>query len=168
MRSGVTVLGIFAFLWAAAAIVGDGRSLWLLALPLALSSGLYLWAARTPSPPRPPEVERRIGRAVAIWSAVEGAAIFLAVNVLINLGARDAVPAAIAMIVGLHFLPLARAFPQPLYYWTGALLVLAGAAGLLLPAGHRLAIVGGLAALILWSSAVVLIARGRRAQAPRA
>ena len=63
----------------------------------------------------PPEERRRRGRIVGIASALEGVAIFAAASVLVNLGRRDLIAPAVAIIVGVHFLPLARWFPAPIY-----------------------------------------------------
>jgi hypothetical protein len=163
MTGGVLVLGVFAVLWASAAVLGAGSPAWMIVFPVLVSAGLYLWASRSSAPPRLPEEVWRIRRAVGIWSAVEGVAILIAVNVLRNVGAPDAVGSAIAIVVGLHFLALARAFPQPLYYWTGAGLIIVGGAALLLPMGPRLPVIGCLAALDLWISAGLIIFQGRRA-----
>src|SRR2546423_7828230 len=128
MRIGIIVLNVFAALWGGAAILSAHLALWLLAVPLLVSGGMIAWAERAVRhvPPRPDR--GRIGRGVGIWSAVEGVAILVAVNVLRNLGLADAIGPAIAIIVGLHFLPLARGIPVRLYYATGAAIVLAGAA----------------------------------------
>jgi len=158
MRSGVVVLGVFALLWAGAALISAGCPLWLIAGPLTISAALCLWAFRTPVPPRTPEEGRRIGRAVGLWSAVEGIAILAAINLLPRFGAAAAIPSAIAIIVGLHFLPLARALSRPLYYATGAAQVALGAASLLVLPPLRLPLLGAGAALVLWASAAALIA----------
>ena len=107
-----------------------------------------------------PEERRRRGRIVRIASALEGVAIFAAVSVLVNLGRRDLIAPAVAIIVGVHFLPLARSFPAPIYYLTGALLVAVGMAGTLvhdLPA--RMLTVGIGAAAVLWLSCSIMLLR---------
>ncbi len=77
---------------------------------------------------------RRLGRLIGIWSAAEGVAILVGINIAINLGNDHAVMPVIAIAVGLHFIPLARYVPAPSYYVTGALLTVAGLVGLALPA----------------------------------
>lgn len=103
---------------------------------------------------------------MGIASAVEGVAIFAAVTVLVNLGRRDLIAPAVAIIVGVHFLPLARWFPAPIYYLTAALLVAVGMAGAgvqNLPA--RVLTVGIGAAAVLWlSCGVVLLHAHQRNQ----
>jgi hypothetical protein len=139
---------------------------WLLAGPILLSGALIAWAGRALRHVGPRPDADRVGRLVGIWSAVEGVAILVAVNVLRNAGMADSVGPAIAIIVGLHFLPLARGIPVRLYYATGGAIVLAGAAALLLPTVERLPAAGLGSAIILWVSAVAIILGGKAAPSP--
>lgn len=125
-----------------------------------LISGLMMaiaWRRRGPSVSR--DLRQRRGRAVGIASTVEGAAILAAVIVLSRVGRRDLIAPAIAVIVGLHFLPLARWLRAPLYYLTAALLIGVGIAGAFLsdPASRGAAVGTGAAAVLWLSCGVVLI-----------
>src|SRR5581483_5396712 len=138
MSGAVFVMSLFAAIWC---IVG-----------VAFSVALAVLGWRRDAPVAHDE-QRRRGRIVGIASAVEGLAILVAVNVLVNTGRRDLVAPAVAIIVGVHFLPLARWLPAPIYYLTAALLVGVGAAGA--SAGDvtaRIVIVGVGAAAVLWAS----------------
>lgn len=84
--------------------------------------------------PLPAAEAARVGRLVLIWSAVEGFGIFLAVNVAVNLGHRELIPAGIGIAVGLHFVPLARGIPVPSYYATAAALLAAALVAIVAPA----------------------------------
>ena len=64
-----------------------------------------------------------------------------------------------AIIVGLHFFPLARGIPVRIYHATGAGLLAVGAAGLLLPASDRPLVSGMGAALVLWGTALMIVLR---------
>ncbi len=161
MHGGIWVLNIFAAVWAAAAILVSHQPGWLVAFPIALSAALLVWASRQQFPARDPAIEARIGRVVSIWSAVEGVAMFLAANILINLHLSGLLMPVFAVIVGLHFLPLARGFPAPLYYATGAALILAGLAAMMLPEPIRPLATGLAAAIILWISAILDVNRAR-------
>lgn len=164
MRGGIWVLTIFAAIWGAAAVLGTGLSPLLAAVPVAVSIALLFWATRQIPAPIPEAEQARIGRLVGIWSAVEGVTIFVGVTFCQNVGASYAVAPVIAIIVGLHFLPLARGIPVPLYYVTGLALVAVGAGALLwLPPSHQLPLTGGAAAFILWISCVKLVGIARRA-----
>ncbi|MER7836256.1 hypothetical protein ABTY98_10160 [Streptomyces sp. NPDC096040] len=97
-----------------------------------------------------------IGQSVAVVAAI------------LILGRLDLwlyVPAAVCMIVGLHFLPLAWSFAQPQYWWTGALLMaLALTASLTLAGGvdaaHVRVLLGFGAAAVLWATALHVARHG--------
>src|SRR4051812_16686999 len=66
---------------------------------------------------------------VIMWSSIgEGVGLFLAANIVINLGHRQLLLPAMATVVGLHFLPMAFAVPFKPFYALG--LALLAAAGL--------------------------------------
>jgi hypothetical protein len=68
------------------------------------------------------------------------------------------IPQCVGAIIGLHFLPLARMFKSPLYYWTGAAMVLGGLASLAIHAGHiRNLAACGVDGLSLWATAAVIL-----------
>ncbi len=104
--------------------------------------------------------------------AVEGLAIGIA-SYLCNVTDRfDRFFPIMAIIVGLHFLPLARLFRVTFYYAVGALLCLLGLTALLfVPATitladremlGRLLLVGFGAAAILWTTGLTLWQQGSR------
>ncbi len=75
----------------------------------------------------------------------------------------------VAIVVGVHFFPLARLFEVHLYYVTGALLVLVGVTVMLAVPVHTMignlrawnALVGSLCAVILWLTGIAALLRGR-------
>jgi hypothetical protein len=86
---------------------------------------------------------------------VVGAAIWLS-----RIGRSDLIPQVCGAIVGLHFLPLARIFRAPIYHGTGAAMVLGELASLALSRGYGRNIIGcGVPGLVLWATALVLLAR---------
>jgi hypothetical protein len=161
MRGGIWVLNIFAALWVVAGILSNHLPIWLAVIPIAVSGGLLLWASRQPVGTGAPVAGDHVGRVVGIATAVEGVALFLVANILINLHLPTAVIPAAVIIVGLHFLPLARWIPVLLYYRTGGALIAVGALGLLLPPSDRAMATGTAAALVLWASGIMLVRRRR-------
>lgn len=160
----IIVMSAFAAVWWMTGAAQFGRgSLIMYAVGIVIS-GLMValgWRRRGRSAAR--EERKRRGRIVGIASAAEGATIFAAVTVLVKLGRRDLIAPAVAIIVGLHFLPLARWFPAPIYYLTAALLVGVGMAGAVvqdLPA--RILTIGIGAAAVLWLSCGVVLLRADR------
>lgn len=112
-------------------------------------------------------IERaRRGRLVGIASGTEGLAILISVNILANIGRRDLTGPVIAIIVGLHFLPLAYWLPRRLYYASSLALVIAGLAGMLVPDSNvRLYAVSVSAACILWLTSGMVLWLGQQQEA---
>eukprot|EP01042_Synura_sphagnicola_P014347 gene14347-18162_t len=116
---------LFAALWGFMALKPTGLALWIQLIPSAVSLALILMAvvSRRSEVPSTPEARRRINRTVMIWSAIEGVAIFLGINVLVKTGHAEFTMAYIAVIVGAHFFPLALGLRAPFYWATGLCLI---------------------------------------------
>jgi hypothetical protein len=67
--------------------------------------------------------------------AFEWVPIFLAAVIFGRMSHPELILPAIAVIVGLHFIPLAKVFNVPLYYWTGGAIVLIAVASFAI--GHQ-------------------------------
>jgi hypothetical protein len=92
-------------------------------------------------------------------------AIFVATGLLVKTGHLGVLAPVVAVIVGIHFVPLARALPAPAYYVSAAALVGLGLVSLgVADWAARLTLVSAGAAVILWSTAVFAL---QRARAPR-
>jgi len=161
MRGGLWVLAIMAAVWAAASIVVGQYPIWLVVPPIAISLALLLWARRQPVGTGNPVEGSHVGRVVGIATGVEGVAIFLVANVLVNLHQPTLVMPAIAIVVGLHFIPLARWIPVRPYYWTAAGLIAVGLAAAWVAPTERAIVTGIGAALVLWISGIALVRVGR-------
>jgi hypothetical protein len=166
--TGAIIMGVFAAVWWLVGVrwAGYGSPL-IYGIPLAVTALIILAALRSRDRfgQASPEEHARRDRLVIIASAVEGLAIFVAINVLGNVGEIDYAAPVVAIIVGLHFLPLAQRLPARLYYGTGALLVALGVCGFVIrhPA-PRLIIVSVGAACILWLTSAVVLASARRSR----
>ncbi len=161
MRVGILVLNLFAMIWTATTLFAVHPPGWAWAVLVmgGLTVTVWLWRASASLPQRDAVEQRRIGRLIGLWSAVEGVAIFLAANMLVNLHMTGALGPAIGVIVGLHFLPLARWMPEPIYYATAAALVGVSALALALPGAWPLCVTGSGAAIILWTTVACLLRR---------
>jgi hypothetical protein len=162
LRSAVWVLSLAAFAWIAAILLSRGCPLWMLAVPGLVSAACIALAYRWPEPPRSEEEGKRIGRLIGLWTAFEGVAIPVSIVVLQNTGGADAIPSAVAIIVGIHFLGIGRGLSRRAYLALGAGLILAGLLGLLLPAPQRLTAVGAVSACLLWGTALLVCSKLRR------
>jgi hypothetical protein len=166
MQSGLVVLNVFAFVWGGVALWGLQAPLWSWTAP-ALISGAQLawtWRVRSGFPARDESESRRIGRLVGLWSAVEGLAVFVVANLLLNIGMTRLIWPAIGLIVGLHFLPLARGMARPIYYATAAGTIAASLIAMTLPGPWPQVFVGCAAALVLWATSLAILRRTSRAQ----
>jgi hypothetical protein len=89
------------------------------------------------------------------WGLV-GAAAFL----LGRFDHADLIPQVVGVVVGLHFLPLAKIFHAPRLYWTGSIIVVGALGTLLIPhgAGRNSAACVSVG-LTLWVTCVVILFR---------
>jgi len=164
----VSILSFFALVWLSAGLATGGQWAPLPMLAAAGISASLVWSAlradRLHQTPALPAAERkRINRLVTWASAAEGIAIFVTVNVLINLGLAAYQLCAVAIIVGLHFIPLSRIPRAGLYNVTAACMVALGLLGCVLPAAVRPLVVGVGAACICWLTAASALVRWREA-----
>jgi len=124
-----------------------------------------LWALRNiPSIDDPVEAAKgkRDGMIFGLIFGAEGALIGLSSALLARFDYGVWIPIAAALIVGLHFIPLARLFKVPLYYWTGGLCILAVlACSLIRDAGARVLCAGLSMAAVLWLTSILLLLQTR-------
>lgn len=157
-RIGALITAGFALPWA---IGASGLN----TLPIVIASLVLTAATATlafwPNP-RQPQRERTVPansmRRYNWIGAVQFAAIAVVVAALIVIELPMLIPAAVCMIVGLHFPALVQTFDQPQYRWTGVALCAvsaAGAAAYAFVGGEASQAVSGLgAAVVLWATSV--------------
>ncbi|WP_405693043.1 DUF7010 family protein [Streptomyces sp. NBC_01185] len=169
-RRGTVVLSVFALVWAfagASGLTSGGAALAveIIAVPVtALAVFLAYREGAAPSP-RMVDLPRNWARSVGIVNVVELAAIFAVIAASNASGRPSFIPPAIALVVGLHFIPLARLYDQWQYKGTAALLSAAAVVGFALVAaglsdGSVRAVVGLASAVTLWASACHVAVRG--------
>jgi len=169
--TGVLFLSGFGALWFLLGLAASQR----LSLPTAcaLAAGLAALvagavllrrrSAALPPSTLDPEEQRRAGRTFGRVNAVQWAAIVLIAVVLGRLHLDAYTPAAVTVVVGLHFFPLARLFRSPQHHVTGAALVLWGAVCLLLVPRDVLQSTSAFGTgAILWTAAAVTLVRSFR------
>ena len=104
----------------------------------------------------------RNGRRQGLWFGIififESLFIAVTAILLANADLPSMIPIAVAAIVGLHFLPLAKLFGVPLYYLTGLSLFGFACASLIIPNEIlRLDVLGTAVAIVLWTSAMIIL-----------
>ena len=126
--TGVLVMSGFGALWAGAGarLSSAPAAAWIVLAIVVLAFGVRARRLLLENPPAAEplplelaEQRRRGGRIFAWTSFAEGLGIFLAVNVVVNLGHPQWQAAAAMAVIGLHFLPLALAFGYRPHLVTG-------------------------------------------------
>jgi hypothetical protein len=138
---GALICGFFGAVWMYEALF-FGRiatPLWL-AMVSILTAIFVAWpVVRLRSFPGGPRssADRQRWAAIAVpyWTivAIEWLLCAALVNWLVHIHRYDLAPQALGVVIGVHFLPLARLFKAPLYYGTGAAMVLGSVASLAIP-----------------------------------
>jgi hypothetical protein len=169
-RRGALVLAVFGAVWSAAGASGlsafGNAPTIVLAATVGVSVCAVLVAIRSGRRPAkrvrlPPGWNRQVG-----WvNLAELVAIGMAWALLVQAGLPQLLAPVVCLIVGLHFLPLARPFDQPLYRWTGVCLAVVAVIGFVVLAvgidgGATRSVVGFGAAVTLWTSSFALALRG--------
>ncbi|MEU1486350.1 hypothetical protein [Streptomyces sp. NPDC005752] len=169
-RRGTVVLSVFALVWAfagASGLASRGAALAVEILAVPVTAAAIVLAHRKGAAPSPRTVNlpENWARSVGVVNVVELAAIFAVIAASNASGHPAFIPPAIALVVGLHFIPLARLYDQWQYKGTAALLSAAAVLGLALIAaglsdeGVR-AVVGLACAATLWASAYHVAVKG--------
>lgn len=121
---------------------------------IALVAGFVIRSPGDGIKPSPKE-ERAI-----MWSSIgEGIGLFLASNIVMNLHRPDLLLPSMALIVGLHFLPIAFAAGFRPFHVLGVALIVVAIAGFIVgaPAGGKVA--GFMAAGALWIASGIAVRR---------
>lgn len=138
-RRGVWILAGFGVMWGLVGAAGlgqvvDGPAGSVVTVAVVVAAlGVVLGAHRRAGDPalaRMRTLPEQWGRVVGITNGCEVVAILTTVLVLSRLDLAEAIPGAVAIVVGLHFWPLARAFDQPQYRVTAIAMSVLGVVAL--------------------------------------
>jgi hypothetical protein len=100
-----------------------------------------------------------------LWSSIgEGIGLFLVGNILPNIGHNELLLPAMALIVGLHFIPIAYWSPFPPLYALATVIMVAGGLGLWLKQPMGGAVAGFTAAAALAVASIAAVQRERMAK----
>lgn len=169
-RRGTVVLSVFALVWAfagASGLASSGAALAveIAAVPVTVAAVLLAYRKGAAPSPRMVDLPENWARSVGVVNVVELAAIFAVIAASNASGRPGLIPPAIALVVGLHFVPLARLYDQWQYKGTAVLLSAVAVAGFVLFAaglsdGTVRAVVGLASAATLWASAYHVAVKG--------
>jgi hypothetical protein len=98
-----------------------------------ISFAIYLFSIAKRFPKLESEADKAEGKRAGKWFGIifgaEGLGIFVAINIVVNLGHADLTIPVIALVVGLHFYPLAKIFKRTIDYylatWTTVIAIIA-------------------------------------------
>lgn len=163
---GAIIMGFFGAVFAALTIHQHWQVAGLkIALPFIISIAIWAVAAQTIRLKGNGFAMSEKMKKVLLWSSTgEGIGIFVAVNVVNNLHRPDLILPAMALVVGLHFLPIAHAVSFRPFYILATVLLLSAAIGFIVPAPVGSEIAGISAALALWVASITAVSRERDAK----
>jgi hypothetical protein len=170
MTTGASFMFGFGVVWLSTGLVSDRRSPAWLRISLLLAGVVLgaaiatmgvrasgLMASAVPPTPRQVAIDREIGRHFYMIFGFEMASILVAVVVLKALHCADYILSGVALIVGVHFFPVAALFHWPAYYGTALAGCAIGLLGFFVDdAGLRQKIVGISFGLLLWVTAAFI------------
>jgi hypothetical protein len=163
---GAIIMGFFGALFAALTMFWQFRVQGIaLAGPFVISAAIaYVAANVLRSPGEGIVPSSRVERAIT-WSSVgEGLGLFIAANLVTNIHRPDLLLPAMALVVGLHFLPIGFVAEFIPFYALGAALIISAMMGFLIEAPTGGAIAGFMATGGLWIAAGLALRRDRRAK----
>ena len=165
---GATIMGGFGAVWLVLGMASEGistRAAVVAVLPVAVLIA-FLGSTVRRRLPKPADVEspkkKQMMRYFSVVNVVQWLAIFGTIRLLRNLHLDVWTVPAIVLIVGAHFLPLARIFEARQHWITGVALMLCAAAAIVLPVSVRDTVECVSAGLILWASAASSLYAGFR------
>jgi hypothetical protein len=175
--TGALFMTIFGAVWGAAGAqaLGGIAGAITLAASCALAAVLFLGVGRLrrgalglpkDDSPRAREWRDRSLRRFNLVFGLQGVAIALSVFLLVRYDLGTLVPAVVAIIVGVHFFPLAGLYRVRAYHATGAALCVLGAVAFLLAPPARLPLVGLGCAATLFATAAYMLYLGGQAKRP--
>jgi hypothetical protein len=173
MALGVSMMTLFGSAWLAWGFSSLGTdSPWLIAAVtlgvialLVPSFNIFQIGRKTgknaaPLTPEEKRLQGQMGWMFGIIFGAEGLLIFLAVSALSHFHLQTYISTAIAAIVGLHFLPLARLYRFPLYYAVGGVMVVEALIFLTLPSPMREIAVELSMGATLWLTCILVLREG--------
>ncbi|MES2113077.1 MAG: hypothetical protein V4577_30280 [Bacteroidota bacterium] len=149
IASGLLMMALFTLAWAGMAFSGlhGTTAAWvLIVFPVLagtfISKAITLFAVAKHHPQLETDEDKAEGKKMGKWFGIifgaEGLLIFIGVNVVINLGHPELTIPTIALVVGLHFFPLAKVFKRTLDYYLATWSTLVAVSAIILSLNHTL------------------------------
>lgn len=162
-RVGALVTALFGLPWALTGATALSAPVPAVVASAAISATCTIIALRSRPTPRRRRLSHRWRVNYRTIGVTQGVAIALVVAVAVAIAAPGLIAPLVCLVVGAHFLPLARVVEQPEYRLTGAALLVIGLAGVavLAVAGPdpARAVSGIGAAITLWVTSCIVACR---------
>lgn len=126
IATGLLMMAFFTTMWAGIAYGSlNGSNIGLIIFPLLclafISYAIYLFMISKRFPKLETDEDRAEGKRSGMWFGIifgaEGLLIFIAINIVTNIGHADLTIPVIALVVGLHFYPMAKIFKRTIDYY---------------------------------------------------
>jgi hypothetical protein len=138
IATGMLMMAVFTMIWAGIAYGSMTHGLSVLVIfslvsLIFIGNAVYFFMISKGFPILSTEEDKAEGKKTGMWFGIifgaEGLLIFIAINVVINLGHADLSIPVIALVVGLHFYPMAKIFKRTIDYylatWTTLIAIVA-------------------------------------------
>jgi hypothetical protein len=138
IATGMLMMAFFTMMWAGIAYGSMTHGLAVLIIFSLISlafigNAVYFFMISKRFPKLSTDEDKAEGKKTGMWFGIifgiEGLLIFIAINVVINLGHADLSIPVIALVVGLHFYPMAKIFKRTIDYylatWTTVIAIVA-------------------------------------------
>jgi len=128
IASGLLMMACFTLIWTGIAYAGLhgtayawGLIVFLILAIVFVSNGISLFRLAKHFPKVESEEDKAEGKKMGMWFgiifAAEGLGIFIAINIVTNMGHPELTIPVIALVVGLHFYPMAKIFKRTIDYY---------------------------------------------------
>ncbi|MDB5091662.1 MAG: hypothetical protein JWR09_5656 [Mucilaginibacter sp.] len=128
IASGLLMMACFTLIWTGIAYAGLhgtayawGLIVFLILAVTFVVNGISLFRLAKHFPKVESEEDKAEGKKMGMWFGIifgaEGLLIFIAINIVINLGHPELTIPVIALVVGLHFYPMAKVFKRTIDYY---------------------------------------------------
>ena len=175
---GLCLMAFFTLIWAGICFGGvNATPYWFAPLIFPLFSiwfvinAVKLFKIAKYFPKLTSEAEKAEGKKMGMWFGIifgaEGLAIFVGINIVTNLGYPDLVIPTLALVVGLHFFPLAKIFKRTVDYYLATWSTLIALCGFLftlrhiMPVNYVMAFVGAGIGIATTCYGIYMIMAGR-------
>jgi len=183
IATGLVMMAIFTLIWAGIAYRGLATSnYWFALLVFPVFSMLFiinavkLYRVAPHYPKLTSEAdlaeEKRIGKWFGIIFGAEGLGIFIGINIVVNLGHPELAVPVLALVVGLHFYPLAKVFKRTIDYYLATWSTIVAILAIVLTLNKTLTETGAFAftgigiAIATTSYGIYMVVRGRKIHKP--